>query len=70
MPKASEPVITVTRVFAGNQTDREAFIDLIRQRRALQKEQRPLDAKVLTGYTTITPKCGIHSGMERENEIQ
>ncbi len=31
MAKAKEPVITVSTIFAGKQTDRQAFIDLIIQ---------------------------------------
>ena len=63
-----EPVITVSTVFAGNQTDRQAFIDLIKQRRELDKSKSAVDVEDVTGYTEITPNCGIHSGMEIINE--
>ena len=60
--------ITVRTVYAGSQTDREAFIDLIRQRRELAKIKTPVDVKGVTGYTKITPNSGMHSGMENQNE--
>ena len=68
MAKTKEPIITVTTIFAGNQTDRQAFIDLIKQRRALAKMKSAVDAKGVIGYTKITPNCGVHSGMEVINE--
>ena len=68
MAKTKEPVITVSTIFAGNQTDRQAFIDLIRQRRELSKMKSSVDVKGVIGYTKITPNCGIHSGMEVTNE--
>ena len=37
MAKAKEPVITVSTVFAGRQTDRQAFIDLIIQKKEIAK---------------------------------
>ena len=37
MAKAKEPVITVSTVFAGRQTDRQAFIDLIIQKNEIVK---------------------------------
>ena len=33
MAKAKEPVITVSTVFAGRKTDRQAFLDLIIQKK-------------------------------------
>ena len=68
MAKAKETVITVSTVFAGTQSDRQAFIDLIRQRRELQKTKSPVDVKGVTGYTKITPNSGIRSGMENQDE--
>ena len=68
MAKAKEPVITVSTVFAGRQTDRQAFIDLIIQKKEIAKSQLSLDAGRAAGYNEITPKCGIHSGMEVKNE--
>ena len=68
MAKTKEPVITVSTIFAGNQTDRQAFIDLIKQRRELSKMKSSVDVKGVMGYTKITPNCGIHSGMEVINE--
>ena len=68
MAKTKEPVISVSTIFAGNQTDCQAFIDLIKQRRELAKTKSPVDVKGVTGYTKITPNCGIHSGMEVINE--
>ena len=68
MAKTKEPVITVTTIFAGNQTDRQAFIDLIKQRRELSKMKSSVDAKGVIGYTKVTPNCGVHSGMEVTNE--
>ncbi|WP_301553699.1 hypothetical protein [Clostridioides difficile] len=35
MAKPKDPVITVSAVFAGKQSDRQAFIDLILQNRRL-----------------------------------
>lgn len=65
-----EPVITVRTVFAGSQTDRQAFIDLIKQRRELAREKKksPVDARGVTGYTKVTPRSGVHSGMENDHE--
>ena len=68
MAKAKEPVITVSTIFAGKQTDRQAFIDLIIQKKEIVKTQFSLDAGRETGYNGITPNCGIHSGMEVINE--
>lgn len=68
MAKAKEPVITVSTVFAGRQTDRQAFIDLIIQKKEIAKSQLSLDAGRAAGYNETTPKCGIHSGMEVTNE--
>ena len=66
MSKAKEPVITVSTVFAGHQTDRQAFIDLIRLRNRTTKSRSGLDGAPSAGYTGTTPKSGIHSGMENE----
>ena len=68
MAKAKEPVITVSTVFAGKQTDRQAFIDLIIQKKEIAKSQFSIDAGLSTGYNGTTPNCGIHSGMEVTNE--
>ncbi len=68
MAKAKEPVITVSTVFAGRQTDRQAFIDLIIQKKEIAKSQLSLDAGRAAGYNKTTPKRGIHSGMEVTNE--
>ena len=68
MAKAKEPVITVSTIFAGRQTDRQAFIDLIIQKKEIAKTQFSLDAGRATGYNGTTPKRGIHSGMEVTNE--
>ena len=68
MAKAKEPVITVSTVFAGRQTDRQAFIDLIIQKKEIAKSQLSLDAGRAAGYNEITPKRGIHSGTEVTNE--
>ena len=59
-----EAVITVKTVFAGTQTERQAFIDLIRQRRGLARTNSPVDEEAFIGYTEGTPRRGIHSGME------
>ena len=68
MAKAKEPVITVSTVFAGRQTDRQAFIDLIIQKKEIVKPQVALDVSVPMRYNIITPNCGIHSGTEVINE--
>ena len=68
MAKAKEPVITVSTIFAGRQTDRQAFIDLIIQKKEIAKTQFSLDAERATGYNGTTPRRGIHSGMEVTNE--
>ena len=68
MAKTKEPVITVSTVFAGRQTDRQAFIDLIIQKKEIGKSQLSLGAERVARYNEITPKCGIHSGMEVKNE--
>lgn len=64
MAKAKEPVITVSTVFSGKQTDRQAFIDLIIQKKEIVKSQVFLDIAERTGYNEITPNCGIHSRTE------
>ena len=68
MAKAKEPVITVSTVFAGRQTDRQAFIDLIIQKNEIVKSQLSLDVGRAAGYNEITPNCGIHSRTEVINE--
>ena len=68
MAKAKEPVITVSTVFAGRQTDRQAFIDLIIQKKEIEKSQPSMDITAPTRYNEITPNCGIHSGTEVINE--
>ncbi len=68
MAKAKEPVITVSTVFAGRQTDRQAFIDLIIEKKEIAKSQLFIDSGLSTGYNKTTPNCGIHSGMEVTNE--
>ena len=68
MAKAKEPVITVSTVFAGRQSDRQAFIDLIIQKNEIVKSQLSLDAGRAAGYNEITPKRGIYSGMKVKNE--
>lgn len=68
MAKAKEPVITVSTVFSGKQTDRQAFIDLIMQKKEIAKTQLSIDTGRTVGYNRITPKRGIHSGMEVTNE--
>ena len=50
MAKAKEPVITVSTVFAGRQTDRQAFIDLIIEKKQIVKSQLSLDAGRAAGY--------------------
>ncbi len=68
MAKAKEPVITVSTVFARRQTDRQAFIDLIIQKKEIAKSQLFLDTGCAAGYNETTLKRGIHSGMEVTNE--
>ncbi|MDE7219553.1 MAG: hypothetical protein K2O45_08040 [Oscillospiraceae bacterium] len=68
MAKAKEPVITVSTVFAGRQTDRQAFIDLIIQKKEIAKSQVALDIVPSGRYNEITPNCGIHSRTEVINE--
>lgn len=54
-PRATaDPVITVSTVFAGKQTDREAFIDLIAKKaakRTLHNSQDIVDNTQSTEYT-------------------
>ncbi len=64
MAKAREPVITVSTVFAGGQTDRQAFIDLIIQKKEIVKSQVSLDIAERIGYNEITPNFVIHSRTE------
>ena len=68
MAKAKEPVITVSTIFAGRQTDRQAFIDLIIQKKEIAKSQFSLDITAQMRYNETTPNCGIHSGTEVINE--
>lgn len=55
MAKAKEPVITVSTVFAGRQTDRQAFIDLIIQKRRLLNRNFPL---------TLFRQCGTMKSLQ------
>ena len=64
MAKTKEPVITVSTIFAGRQTDKQAFIDLIIQKKGNVKSQVPLGITASMRYNETTPNCGIHSGME------
>ena len=68
MAKAKEPVITVSTIFAGRQTDRQAFIDLILQKKVMEKSQLSLGITAPIRYNEATPNCGIHSGTEVINE--
>ena len=68
MAKTKEPVITVSTVFAGKQTDRQAFIDLIIHKKEIAKSQLSLDITAPVRYNIITPNCGIHSRTEVVNE--
>lgn len=68
MAKPKDPVITVSAVFAGKQSDRQAFIDLILQKQEIVKSQYIIDNSKSMEYTKDTPKRGIHSGMEDINE--
>ena len=66
MAKTKEPVITVNTIFAGRQTDRQAFMDLILYKREMSKSH--IDCNSVAGYNEATPNCGIHSGTEVINE--
>ncbi len=68
MAKAKEPVITVSTIFAGKQTDRQAFIDLIIQKKEIAKSQVSVDITAPAQYNKDTPNCGIHSRTEVINE--
>lgn len=68
MAKAKEPVITVSTIFAGKQTDRQAFIDLIIQKKEIAKSQVSVDITAPMRYNKDTPNCGIHSRTEVINE--
>jgi len=65
MAKAKEPVITVNTIFAGRQTGRQAFMDLILYKREMSKSR--VDCRPEAGYNEATPNCGIHSGTEDIN---
>ena len=67
MAKAKEPVITVSTIFAGRQTDRQAFIDLIKKKKEIAKSQLLIDITGPVRYNEITPNCGIHSRTEDIN---
>ena len=56
MSKNNEPIITVSTVFVGKQTDRQAFIDLIVQKKKIDKKQLNIDISQYKEYTEITPK--------------
>ena len=66
MAKTKEPVITVNTIFAGRQTDRQAFMDLILYKREML--QFRVDCAPVAGYNEATPNCGIHSRTEVINE--
>lgn len=66
MAKAKEPVITISTVFDGKQTGRQAFMDLILYKREMMKSC--VDCDLGKDYNGITPNCGIHSGTEVINE--
>ena len=66
MAKTKEPVITVNTIFAGRQTDRQAFMDLILYKREMLKSR--VDCNSVAGYNEVTPNCGIHSRTEVINE--
>ena len=68
MAKTKEPVITVSTIFAGKQSDRQAFIDLIIRKNEVDKSQLSLDKYSPMRYNKITPNCGIHSRTEVVNE--
>ena len=68
MATEKEPVITVSTVFAGKQTDRQAFVDLIIHKKEIAKSQLSLDITGSMRYNIITPNCGIHSRTEVVNE--
>ena len=69
MIKTKEAVITVTTVFAGKQSDRDAFLDLIAHKQEMSKSsQFRIDCTKRSVYNEITPNCGIHSGTEDINE--
>ena len=56
MAKAKEPVITVSTIFAGRQTDRQAFIDLIMQKKKLRNHKflltLPLPSRIMKSLRT------------------
>lgn len=56
MSKGKEPIITVNTVFAGEQTDRQAFIDLIIKKKQIDKAQFNIDISQNKEYNEITPK--------------
>ena len=66
MAKTKEPVISVNTIFGGNQTGRQAFMDLILYKREMMKSR--IDCTPEVGYNGATPNCGIHSGTEVINE--
>ena len=66
MSRAKKPIITVSTVFAGKQTDRQAFIDLILQKREIEKTH--VDSIRRATYNIDHPERGIHSGMENRHE--
>ena len=66
MAKTKDPVITVNTIFAGKQSGRQAFMDLILYKREMLKSRVDYNAGI--AYTGVTPNCGIHSGMEVTNE--
>ena len=66
MVKAKEPEITVSTVFAGTQTDRQAFMDLIVYKTGMSKSLVDRNGPIV--YNKATPNCGIHGRTEAINE--
>ena len=65
MSKAKDAVITVTSVFNGTKTDRQAFIDLILQRQPKIRETRTSNENILLNRKEIVdadPKIGYNDG--------
>ena len=62
MAKAKEPVITVSTIFAGRQTDRQAFIDLIIQKKEIAKSLLSIDITTPMRYKAI---CNQKGALER-----
>lgn len=56
MCRKTEPIITVNTVFAGTQTDSQAYIDLITQKQLLDNTQLYLDKPQEVLYDENTSK--------------